>query len=316
MKIGRIRSGLAFLAFCLFLSACRSPAGSVPGTSAEESVSTEESVSSEESVSAEETIAVSAEAEKEEVPFPEPVNASGEMLSASLLGIETDVREGDGLRIRLENKSDEALMLSAEELVANDCAFTPSYHITLEAGQSRESTVRFPAEEMARYGFTSIGSVRLMLKAADSSGRIQEELLLSQKTSRQEEALEEAREKRKNWSGGSLIGKAGEIAVTGAALEKGEFEQHPVFWVENPTKETVIIRGKNLLVNGEKLPFFLEAAVPSCSGMLAAGAFLTEDLMVHGIREWETISITLTVSEGGRETVIGPAEFPIRENEK
>lgn len=240
------------------------------------------------------------------------IKAAGERLSASLVGYAADVREGEGLRLRLQNLTEETLTVSAEELMANGCAFTPSYHITLDPGQGRESTVRFPAGEMARYGFKTMGSVRLKLSAAPSSGVGAESLLLEADTSEYEKSLGEMKEKAALWEAAYPLGKAGDIFVTALYLEQGQFEHHLVFHVDNPTGEQVSLRGEALLVNGEKLPFFLDEDIPAAARKLAAGTFLSEDMKVHRIETIEELEITLNIKGKTQDMVIGPAVIPVK----
>ena len=242
---------------------------------------------------------------------PEQVFADGESFSAALRGYAFDPREGEGLRLYLENKTEKPLQVSAEELLANGCAFAPSYHITLEPGQGRETTVRFPVKEMARYGFRALGDVRLKLKFREDSSGEEEYALFTAETSEAEEGRREFEEKTAAWRAGFPVYRDDRIAVTAVLLEKGEFENHLILWAENRTGGTVSIRGESLAVNGEKIPFFLEKTVPGNAASLWEGAFLSEDLEVHRVDEIREMALTFRIAGEGfeipEETVVIPA---------
>lgn len=89
-------------------------------------------------------------------------------ISAKITGYQADM-SGFTVSVKCENQSDHGVLLSTEKCVLNKYAIDPTWALSLEAGESKESSLSFSAVEIAKCGFSSVDEIIFSMKAIDSS---------------------------------------------------------------------------------------------------------------------------------------------------
>lgn len=161
---------------------------------------------------------------------------------------------GDGIKILIENDSDQDIMLSCDALIVNDYMITDLFASDVAAGKKANDTIYLSSSGLRAAGIDTVGQIEIYFKAYDSSSY--EDIFTTDCVTIQTSAYDHM-DTTANDEGAVLYDESG-IRIIGKTVDENSFWGTAILlYIENNSGRNVGINVDDLSINGFMLtPYF------------------------------------------------------------
>lgn len=200
----------------------------------------------------------------------------------------TDVFFGDGIRVLIENDSEEDRMISCNALIVNDYMITDLFAAEVAAGKKSNETIDLMNSELEAAGIDTVGKIEIYFNVFDPSTY---ETVFATDCCTIETSQIANMDTVPDETGTELYNDGG-IRIVGKAVDENSFWGTAILlYAENNSGRNVVIQADDLSVNGFMMTPYFSATVYDGKKIIDTIEILSSELDENGITSVEDMEL-------------------------
>jgi hypothetical protein len=200
----------------------------------------------------------------------------------------TDGFLGDGIRVLLENDSEEDRMISCNALIVNDYMITDLFTSEVAAGKKSNETIELMSSELEAAGIDPVGKVEIYFNVFDPATY---ETVFATDCCTIETSQFANMDTVADETGTELYNEGG-VRIVGKAVDENSFWGTAILlYAENNSGRNVVIQADDLSINGFMMTPYFSATVYDGKKIINTIDILSTELEENGITSVEDVEL-------------------------
>lgn len=200
----------------------------------------------------------------------------------------TDSIWGDGIKVLLENDTENDIMISCDALIVNDYMIHDLFASDVAAGKKANSTIYLASSELKAAGIDNVGRIEIYFHASDSDSY---ENIFSGAYAEIETSAVDNMDTRANDDGMELYNE-GDIRIVGKTVDENSFWGTAILlYIENHSGRNVGISVDDMSVNGFMMTPYFSTEVYDGKMSLDDITLMSSELKENGIETIEDVEL-------------------------
>lgn len=217
----------------------------------------------------------------------------------------TDRIWGDGIKLLVENNSDQDVMVGCDALIVNDYMITDLFAASVAAGKKDNETLYLSDSELKAAGIENVGQVELYFHVSDNQtyDRLIDNAYACIKTS-----LYDEMDTTPNDEGVELYNEGG-IRIVGKTVDENSFWGTAILlYCENNSGKNVGISAEDVSVNGFMMNALFSETVYDGKKLIDDITIFSSDLEENGIETVENVELKFHIYDADSYSTIADSE--------
>ncbi len=228
-----------------------------------------------------------------------------EGLKVTAKSAESDSIWGKGINILAENDSGKDYSVSTRAVIVNNCMITSLFSCNVAAGKKSNETLYLSSSSLEAAGITDIGQIEIYFYVYDGSSY---ETLFDADCVTIKTSLYDTMDVTADDSGHELYNKNG-IRIIGKYVDENTFWGSSVLlYIENTTKEKIIVSCDDMSINGFMVEGYLYTSVYAGKYAVDTITVLSDDLEKNGITSIDSIELKFRIIDSDTYKTIDETE--------